>query len=333
MYNPNLFPLRHDNSKQTSSAQPRALQQAMTRRIVPDDASTWKEAVDVATISPIMPIRYIPDVVNSHGLIVGSFYLAIEDIHLKAGYRVLVKNQANKKQNGLYVVVHNNSSGFKLQRIHSQSGVMMCGLTVLVKFGLENREHIFSLRGSANGIDDSFLTVNIDDIVWITANTTASTQQVELTSYDNELIINKTESGNIINFDLRIVDRVFVRPEWSIPIDSAIENTNNTFVVDPNKSFYMVDKNTTIASTTNAVPIPLEVGQIRIFSNKGNGDENTDGEFIVDFGTNAGVITAGNTRQRYMSLGRGACVAVFWNGDDWQLFNTGAADFYNDPMI
>jgi hypothetical protein len=122
-------------------------------------ASTWKQPVHAAT--------------TAAGTLSTSFAAGqqIDGVNLLAGHRILVKNQTNEAQNGIYVV---NASGAPTRATDADTGDDLLGAVVEVKYGVVNGRTIW-----LSATDALTVAVGTTPLPWVRVYPDLTTQELD----------------------------------------------------------------------------------------------------------------------------------------------------------
>jgi hypothetical protein len=305
---------------------------------------SWKATVELATTHPINGAQYSREL---NGTITGDGQLFIDGVLVNVGYRILVKDQEDKRQNGIYIVeVHGSQPDapchydYLLRRSDDMcQSPILSGSIVSVKHGNANAYAVFMLKGILySSGDDQILVLNRDPLEWTRINPKSN---ISIVGTKDRLTVEKTETPT------ESVYKLDVDPYLTRDIAKVVQFIDNTTVVDPSgnirqltlepdilvaqqandqKSLSMDHTmhfgNTNVGNLqTNTIVklTPEKVGQTHLFANV-----NTTGDwnklFVVDCGP-SGVMSASGVAARYINLRPGGSVLVFWNGTQWQMLN------------
>lgn len=313
---------------------------------------SWKANVEVATVEPLQgQVQYSKDTGKTNGIFVGDGPLVIDGVVVNVGYRILVKDQTDAKQNGIYDVEFHGQIGqvvrYKLRRsMDLAESPVLSGAIVAVKFGNVNGYGIFMLRGMTyNSADDQILVLNKDAFRWIRINPKSN---VKLVGTKDRLVVEyeQNEGGEdvyTLNVDpyltrdiakvVQIIENIDIitNPGTEDPdgiiqqlelqpdiIVSTQQNDQKSAQMDT--SLHIVNTTAGNLRTNTIAPLPPQkIGQTHIFANI-NTSGTWDNVLSVDFGM-GGVMSASGVTARYINMRPGGSVLVFWNGFHWQMLN------------
>jgi len=211
------------------------------------------------------------------------------------GDRVIVKNQTDKKQNGIYVVTSTGATG-GMYRAQDMDGTpaneITIGAAAFVQFGTNYANTGWTLTKPSGYSGTGILVVNVDELIWGQfAGSGALTAGVAIdisgtvvnVKYDNatikvnsnnQLYVAETSTGSIVNFTEEVQDAVGGILTDTDSINFTYDDFGNTITAD-----VKIDTDGGLEITTGAG------GGVGI---KNDGIKDT----MIDWGTSTGQVSA-----------------------------------------